>query len=203
MIVHGMRPDRAESPAEPVGDRRGTVPMIPGRASSCDMSLLAWTTRALQATGWTVLQAEWNLSGVPVDPREFIECVAQQLDEMERQPGPVLVVAKSLGTLAAHWAAEQGYPAVWLTPVLNAAGLYPLPGHSDALAERIREYPADNLVVGGTADSLWQTGFRGTGKVLEIEGASHSLEVADWRMSIRHDEGVASAAADFASGLAT
>lgn len=111
MIVHGMRPDRAESPAEPVGDRRGTVPMIPGRASSCDMSLLAWTTRALQATGWTVLQAEWNLSGVPVDPREFIECVAQQLDEMERQPGPVLVVAKSLGTLAAHWAAEQGYPA--------------------------------------------------------------------------------------------
>jgi hypothetical protein len=63
------------------------------------MSLLAWTTWALHATGWTVLQAEWELSGVPVQPREFVEDVAQQLDEMERQPGPVLVVAKSLGTL--------------------------------------------------------------------------------------------------------
>jgi predicted alpha/beta hydrolase family esterase len=101
----------------PIGDRRGTVLMLPGRGYSCGMSLLAWTTRALQATGWTVLQAEWELSGVPVQPREFVENVAQQLDETERQPGPVLVVAKSLGTLAAHWAAEQAYPAVWLTPV--------------------------------------------------------------------------------------
>ena len=185
----------------PVADRRGTVLMLPGRAYSCGMPLLAWTTRALQATGWTVLQAEWDLSGVPSEPGAFIHRVAQQLDEMERQPGPVLIVAKSLGTLAAHWGAEQGHPAVWLTPVLTAAGLYPLPGHSDALAERIREYPTDNLVVGGTADTLWQKGFRGTGTVLEIEGANHRLEVADWRTSIRHHEGVASAVADFASGL--
>lgn len=180
---------------------RGTVLMLPGRAYPCGMSLLAWTTRALQATGWTVFQAEWELSGIPDEPRAFIEGVARQLDAMERHAGPVLIVAKSLGTLAAHWGAERGYPAVWLTPVLNAAGLYPLPGHSDELAERIRAYPADNLVVGGTADSLWQTGLRGTGKVLEIEGADHSLEVPDWRTSIRHHEGIASAVVDFASGL--
>ena len=184
-----------------VGDRRGTVLMLPGRAYSCSMSLLAWTTRALQASGWTVLQAEWNVAAVPVEPRAFIEGVAQQLDAMERQAGPVLIVAKSLGTLAAHWGAEQGYPAVWLTPVLQAAGLYPLPGHSDALAGRIRTYPAASLVVGGTADSLWQTGFRGTGKVLEIEGADHGLELADWRTSIRQHEAVASAVVDFASGV--
>ena len=184
-----------------VGDRRGTVLMLPGRAYSCSMSLLAWTTRALQASGWTVLQAEWNVAAVPVEPRAFIEGVAQQLDALERQAGPVLIVAKSLGTLAAHWGAEQGYPAVWLTPVLQAAGLYPLPGHSDALAERIRTYPAASLVVGGTADSLWQTGFRGTGKVLEIKGADHGLELADWRTSIRQHEAVASAVVDFASGV--
>lgn len=200
MAGHEFRVRRAEE-HDPVGDRRGTVLMLPGRAYSCDRSLLAWTTRALQATGWTVLQAEWDLSAVPDEPRAFIEGVAQHLDEMERHTGPVLIVAKSLGTLAAHWGAEQGYPAVWLTPVLEAAGLYPLPGHSDPLAERIREYPTDNLVVGGTADSLWQTGFRGTGKVLEIQGADHSLEVADWRASIRHHEGVAAAVADFASGV--
>lgn len=185
----------------PVVDRRGSVLMLPGRAYSCDMPLLAWTTRALQASGWTVFQAEWQRSTVPGEPREFIEGAARQLDDARGRSGPVLVVAKSLGTLAAHWSAERGYPAVWLTPVFQPAGLYPLPGHSEALAERIREYPTDNLVVGGTADSLWQPGFCGTGKVLEIEGADHGLEVADWRTSIRQHERVASAVVDFASTL--
>ena len=92
----------------PGDDRRGTVLMLPGRAHSCDMSLLAWTTRALQSTGWTVLQAEWNLSALPAEPRAFIQDVAQQLDEMKRPAGPVLIVAKSLGTLAAHWGAGKG-----------------------------------------------------------------------------------------------
>ena len=200
MAGHEFRVRKAEE-RHPVGDRRGTVLMLPGRGYTCGMSLLAWTTRALQASGWTVLQAEWDVSAVPDEPRAFVEGVIQQLDEVERPPGPVLIVAKSLGTLAAHWGAEQGYPAVWLTPVLNAVGLYPLPGHSDALVERIREYPTDNLVVGGTADSLWQRGFRGTGKVLEIEGADHGLEVADWRASIRQHEVVASAVVHFASGV--
>jgi hypothetical protein len=149
-----------------------------------------------------VLQAGWHLSAVPDEPRRFIEGVAQQLNRTERPPGPVIVVAKSLGTLAAHWGAEQGYPAVWLTPVLTAAGRYPLPGHSEALTRRLREYPAANLVVGGTADELWQTGFRGTGTVLEIEGADHGLEVDDWRASVRHHERVAGTVADFASQVA-
>jgi len=202
MAGHEFRVREAEEPY-PRGDpKRGTVLMLPGRAYSCDMSLLAWTTRALQSTGWTVLQAEWNVSAVPAEPRAFIQDVAQQLDEMKRPAEPVLIVAKSLGTLAAYWGAEKGYPAVWLTPVLKAAGLYPQPGHSDALARRIREYPTHNLVVGGTADISWQTGFRGTGQVLEIEGADHSLEVVDWRTSVQQHEAVASAVAHFASGVA-
>lgn len=185
----------------PVGEHRGTVLMLPGRAYSCGMSLLAWTTRALQAGGWTVHQAEWDLSALPERPRGFVRSAAERLDAMERRPGPVLVVAKSLGTLAAHWGAERGYPAVWLTPVLETAGLRPLPGHSDALADRIRDYPAPNLVVGGTADPLWRTGFQGTGTVLEIEGADHSLEVPDWREALRLHDQVAAAVADFAAGL--
>ena len=200
MAEHEFRVHRAEEPY-PVDDRRGTVLMLPGRGYTCGMSLLAWTTRALQATGWTVYQAAWDASDVPDEPRGFIEDVAGRLDAMERETGPVLVVAKSLGTLAADWAAEREYPAVWLTPVLKTAGWYPMPGHSDALAERIRTYPTDSLVVGGTADELWPTGFRSTGKVLEIEGADHSLEVADWRTSLRQHEDIASAIADFASGV--
>ncbi len=147
-------------------------PMNPFRSANIE-------ARALQSAGWTVFHAEWEVSGVPVAPRAFVEGVARQLDEMERQPGPVLIVAKSLGTLAAHWGAQQEYPAVWLTPVLGPVGSYPLRDDSDTLAERIRRYPADNLVVGGTADTLWQAGFRGTGKVLGIEGSARWAQARD------------------------
>jgi len=62
--------------------------------------------------------------------------------------------------------------------------------------------PTHNLVVGGTADISWQAGFRCTGQVLEIEGADHSLEVADWRTSVQQHEAVAAAVAHFAAGVA-
>lgn len=83
------------------------------------------------------------------------------------------------GDTGAHWGAQQEYPAVWLTPVLGPVGSYPLRDDSDTLAERIRRYPADNLVVGGTADTLWQAGFRGTGKVLGIEGSARWAQARD------------------------
>jgi hypothetical protein len=180
----------------------GTVLMLPGRAYPCSASLLAWTTRALQAGGWAVHQAQWQLDRLPDDPRAFVEGVARRLDEVERPAGPVLVVAKSLGTLAAHRAAERGYPAVWLTPVLVAAGRHPLPGASADLAERLSTYPAPNLMVGGTADPLWRSGFRAAGEVVESKGADHALEVGDWRASLRHHERVASSVADFAADVA-
>ncbi len=179
----------------------GTVLMLPGRAYTCDMPLLACTTRALRATGWTVQQTAWDLTVLPDEPRVFVEKAAQALHERVRGPGPVVVVAKSLGTLAAHWAADQEYPAVWLTPILKAAGLHPLPDDVEALAARLRDYPAANLVVGGTADALWEPGFRGTGSVLEIAGADHGLEVADRGATARHHDDVAAAVVAFASGI--
>ena len=180
----------AFDPYPAAAEPRATVLMLPGRGYTCDMSLLAWTTRALQESGWKVLQAGWESSAVPADGQGFIQEVARRLDELERPAGPVLIVAKSLGTLAAGWGAAQGYPAVWLTPVLDGPHAAP-----------IRDYPADNLVVGGTADSLWRPGFRGTGRVLEIEGADHSLHGADWRASIRNHQEVASAVEAFAAEL--
>lgn len=200
MTGHDVTVRRAEA-SHPGAGHRGTVLMLPGRAYPCSMSLLAWTTRALQADGWTVLQATWHLPGLPADPRGFVEDVAEALDAAERDAGPVLVVAKSLGTLSAHWGAARGYPAVWLTPVLRTAGRHPLPAHSEDLAPRIRGYPVGNLVVGGTADPLWERGFSGTGVVLEVDGADHALETPDWRDSLRQHEVVASAVADFARSV--
>ena len=141
------------------------------------------------------------LVATPADPQTFIQSVIQEMDNERRQDGPVLIVAKSLGPMGAFWGADRGYPAVWLTPVLAVGGGERLPDGYEAVAERIRAYPADNLVVGRTSDAFWQPGFQGTGEVIEIDQADHSLEVADWRQSMRHHESVATAIADFASTI--
>lgn len=166
----------------------GRALMLPGRAYSCQMSLLFWTTRALQAQGWRVVQAAWDPDDLPDDLVSFVTAVAQRLDDAGPSERPVLIVGKSLGTLAAPWAAERGYPAAWLTPILTDAGLH----------EVLGSYPARNIVVGGTADDLWQPGFSGTGEVLEIEDGDHGLEVHDWSRSLLTHREVAEAVAGFA-----
>jgi hypothetical protein len=54
----------------------------------------------------------------------------------------VLVVAKSLGTLAAPRAAAHGYDAAWLTPLLT----------DREAAEALLSYPASQFVVIGSSD---------------------------------------------------
>lgn len=54
----------------------------------------------------------------------------------------VLVVAKSLGTLAAPFAAARGYEGAWLTPLLTEPDL----------AEVLLSYPAEQFVVIGSSD---------------------------------------------------
>lgn len=175
----------------PAGERLGTALMLPGRRYGCELSMLAWTTRALQAGGWRVLHAVWDVGDVPVIDASFVEQAAERLDATAREDGPVLVVGKSLGTRVAPWAAERELPAVWLTPVLTDV----------ALAERIRDYPAPSLCVGGTDDPMWRPGFLTTGEVLEIDGGDHQLEVPDWRASMANHERAAAAAATFAGRL--
>jgi hypothetical protein len=181
----------------------GRVLMLPGRGYSCEMPLLHRTTRALQASGWRVLQASWELGDLPSDPRSFVTEVAQRLQDAATPPdpaaapeaatrpdavagphgAPVVVVAKSLGTHAAPWAAERGYPAAWLTPVPTDPGV----------RAALQDYPAASLVVGGTADPLWEVGFAGSGRVMQIDGADHSLELPDWRATIEIHREVAEA----------
>lgn len=69
--------------------------------------------------------------------------VGDQLDAaVDGYDGRVLVVAKSLGTLAAARAAERGYDAAWLTPLLSEPDL----------AEPMLAYPAAQYVVIGAED---------------------------------------------------
>ena len=80
-----------------------------------------------------------------------------------------LLIAKSLGTLAATLAAERSMPAVWLTPLLT------VPWAADALGGATAPF----LLVGGTADKLWDGALarRLTPHVLEVDGADHGMYV--------------------------
>ena len=81
-----------------------------------------------------------------------------------------VIVAKSLSCTAGPVAAAERVPAVWLTPLLIEPEV--VAGFDTVTA------PA--LLVGGTADPLWDgdtaRGIAGV-EVLELDGADHSLEV--------------------------
>jgi hypothetical protein len=83
--------------------------------------------------------------------------------------GHPLLIGKSLGTLAAKLAVERSLPAVWLTPLLT------VPWAVDALERATAPF----LLVGGTADSLWDPAVarRLTAHVVEVDGADHGMYV--------------------------
>jgi len=149
---------------EPCGD----VLLLPGRGYSIDHPLLSWTLRMLHERDWWCTTVRWSVDDVgPEAAAVLVEDVAADLHARRRTAGPTLVVAKSLGTLAAGWAAHHRLPGVWLTPVLDR------PDVADPLAV----YPAPALLVGGTADRFWdpEVAARAAADVLELPGADHSL----------------------------
>jgi hypothetical protein len=120
----------------------GQCVVLPGRQYTPDGPLLFFAAQVALMRGWTVRQVWWD---VPAhnDDAEEVAWVGSQLDAaVEGYAGRVLVVAKSLGTLAAPVAAARGYDAAWLTPLLT---------ESDAAAPLL-SYPGAQFVVIGDSD---------------------------------------------------
>lgn len=92
--------------------------------------------------------------------------IAPLVDSVGGRP---LLIGKSLGTNAAAVAADRSLPAVWLTPLLT------LPWVADALGRATAPF----LLVGGTADQLWDGDLarRLSPHVLEVAGADHGMYV--------------------------
>ncbi|HEY9290921.1 MAG TPA: hypothetical protein VIP98_06560 [Microlunatus sp.] len=78
-----------------------------------------------------------------------------------------LVIGKSLGSYAAGLVADLGLPAVWVTPVLI----------SDEIVGGLRRSTVPFMLVGGTADDLWDSAVARdlTPHVVEIDGGDHGL----------------------------
>jgi hypothetical protein len=145
--------------------------VIPGGRFGPAAGLLMYAGSVAERRGATVHRHVWSRE--PADPFEpEIEgwVRAEVTDLLDGLGGSPLLIAKSLGTNAAALAAERRLPAVWLTPVLTVPWI----------ASALRHATAPFLLVGGTADRLWDGALaRGLSPhVLEVEGADHGMQVA-------------------------
>jgi len=156
---------------EPTGTSVGLALVLPGRAYSPSAPLLEFASRALLAAGWTVQQVWWDLPAEVADPDAWVRGQVQEALAGE-SPERLLICGKSLGTRAAAYAAELGAEAIWLTPLLTER----------SVVEGIRANPARQLLVGGTADELWDAevaaDLAASGcDVLQRDGADHAMLV--------------------------
>lgn len=166
----GGLPDRFE-PAGPVA---GLGLILPGSGYGPAQPLLEYARQALLHAGWVARQVWWTTPRELDDPTAWVreQAVAALADEPSDLP--LLIVGKSLGTLAAPYAADREAPAIWLTPLLTRP----------EVVDAIRANPARQLLVGGTADDLWDADVAadlaaGGCEVLQVDGADHGMIVRD------------------------
>lgn len=148
--------------------------LLPGRGYTTEHPLFWFTSALLEARGWTVRRVAWPATINIKRPETVVDAAREALDGVESRHH--LVVAKSLGTMAMPLAVERNLPAVWLTPILT----------HPAVIDHARRLDAPSLLIGGTADRLWDgreaadlATRRPAVEVLEIPDANHSLEITN------------------------
>ncbi|MCH4209045.1 hypothetical protein [Bifidobacterium sp.] len=132
IVEYAIKPWR-RNPADGAA-LRGRALVMPGTGYTCDRPLLYWAAQMLVQAGWHVDRLDvhntrHDLSQVtPVIETAINEwhdsAVAQAADAGLPRPR-MLLIGKSLTTLAYAHACELGVPMVLLTPVLNPAPFDP------------------------------------------------------------------------------
>lgn len=160
-ICHGYEYD---------GDPARTAIILPGRMLA-GMPVNAFAQQGLTHAGWRVVQV-WDEYLDPVqNAREWVhERLAAAVRHVP-EARDLLVVGKSMGTLAAADAAEHAWPGIWLTPLLE----------NDEAVVALRARTAPALLIGGTEDPMWNGRIAReiSDDVLELEGADHGLAKAE------------------------
>lgn len=157
------------------GARDRVAVVVPGVGYSPARPLLHFARNVLVQHGWTVQELWWQV------PDDFTQlAVEDRVAWVERQVTQAvdaeagacrLLVGKSLGSLACGVAADRNIAAAWLTPLLNI----------DHVARALQRAEAPTLLIGGSADKLWDSRIAESLRhdVLEVPSADHSLELAD------------------------
>ncbi|MBI3430358.1 MAG: alpha/beta hydrolase [Actinobacteria bacterium] len=149
------------------GTNGRTAVLLPGASYSPNHPVLYHVRQVLLHQGWSVEEVWWNLEDRASD-EAVISRVKSVLNAVaDKNP---LVVGKSLGSLALPQVVQREWPAIWLTPVLNRP----------QLIIALKNVSSKTLLVGGTADGLWNGDIaRASGQqVFEIPDANHDLEIS-------------------------
>jgi hypothetical protein len=148
------------------GHSDGIAIGLPG-AMTVGAPPLIFSLQAIVRRGPSAVQVVDEYYDQREDPTRWVVERATAALTIAAEPDRVLVVAKSLSTRAAGLAAEEGYPAVWLTPLLD----------DEEIVSALRRRRAPALLVGGTADPSWDGALarRLTEDVLELDAVDHSF----------------------------
>jgi len=150
-----------------VTDRRAIV--LPGVRYTSAHPLLHFTRAVLESNGWAVSEASWPTddAGEP-DAGQMVTEVATQLIEAAGD-ARLLIVVKSIGSLAMPLAAARGIAGIWMTPLLRRP----------AVMQALTELPAATLLVGSAADDTWDADAanRSGHQMLQLSDANHGLEL--------------------------
>ena len=126
------------------------VILLPGAGYTVTAPLLWFAREAALAGGWNVLAVSDTFNRTD-DPLRWVEERANAAIQHVDGPTSPLLIAKSLTSLAAPLAARLGLSAVWLTPLVNAAGT----SVSQLVLDGLAATSAPCLLVGGSADPSW------------------------------------------------
>jgi pimeloyl-ACP methyl ester carboxylesterase len=160
-VIH--RVDLGVCPAYDYEGDGPTAVALPG-AMLGGMPALAYALEPLLAGGWRVVLAWWELTDRDQDRWAWVRLRAEAAIAYAGQPA--LLIGKSLGC----YAAPLDLPAVWLTPNLG----------DGELVEALRKRTAPSLLVGGTADPMWDGSVAlQLGEMVELDGADHGLARID------------------------
>lgn len=155
----------------PQADRSAIL--APGANYSADGPLLMYAGLAVRRRDGRTRRIVWDLpqtSDVSQLRSAVVSQVESAIGEMTEAAGSVpLVIGKSVGSLAAPVVADRGLAAVWFTPLLT----------DEATVAALRRATGPFLLVGGTADQLWdgQIARSLTPDVVEIDDADHGMFV--------------------------
>ena len=138
------------------------VVVVPGGMFGPFAPLLMYVSLVFEARGGTIEPVSWERPA----GADAAWVRAQVLPAVERHRA-TLIVGKSLGSNAVTIAAERDLPGIWLTPLLR----------DEVVVGALRAATAPQLLIGGTADNLWDgTVARNLSPhVLEVDGADHGM----------------------------
>jgi hypothetical protein len=168
--------------------------VLPGVRYTTARPLLHFTRAVLESHGWTVHEASWPTDTPGEDdPGEMVAMAATQQIEAAGE-AMLLIVGKSIGSLAIPIAADRAISGIWITPLL----------HYPAVAEALNRLPTATLLIGSTGDASWDADAAATSghRVMELTDANHGLELdGDPLGSIDVLRKVIGAVDDFVAGL--